>query len=63
MNDEQLIHEHRQRKVARLERAIEDVLTEEYEVVHCVCGGDPVRGVGDKYCGSCGRRLVRGSGA
>lgn len=59
MTDDERIHEHRQQKIARLERAIEEVIAEDYEVVHCVCGGDPVRGVGDSFCGTCGQRLVR----
>jgi hypothetical protein len=62
VTDYQLISEHRQKRVAQLERAIEDVLAADYIVVPCECGGDPVREMPAKFCGECGRRLVTGGG-
>jgi len=57
--DDQLIAEHRQKKIARLEAAIEEARDTKYVVVPCPCGGDPVRRPTAKYCGHCGSRLPR----
>jgi hypothetical protein len=59
LSDVQLIAIHRQLVIARLERAIEDELAREYEVLECGGGCDPVHPLGAKFCGDCGRRLVR----